>query len=702
MKTRLALGLMSMAVASAFAQTPDAWTGQAQCQLTVQSQGYTHQEIQTWTITGNTQSAPGSIQVYPASWSASSQGTSQRVQGLQTLGAQWAGNVPPMPNAQLAIFVRGSDKRLIVKSYHSQLVAHGALVGARVSSAPGAAPTQSAINSAVSEWQFPAVEDVDTTTNVSGTGTIPIAPSALPMGMNAVGGVANCKWQFTKGSAQGTNVPSIRTVPLTGGAPGGNPTSTPQNIGMSGVSVPGTTSTGIGQTGTTSTGQSSSQSQGTTGASGHSCPSLTGTGGETGGLRNAVILGTSAAGIYTTISESLTSQTATKFYRFALAQGADATITLNAGSDFDLYAYDLSGNSLGCSQTHGSNSETLTTRFGNSQNNDVVVEVAAHDWSASSSNFTLKISAANLGSVSLPTQPNKTVYTPNSGNAAAPSSSCTDPGGVPTSTSVVSPTVLGYLNTGQFQTYSGNLNSVNDRRFLQVTVKPGSQASISLNAGSDYDLYIFNSSHEITNCATTHGSNSENIKIQFDSSQTDTTVVIEVAAYGWTSGASTFTLTVEAENPVTATQLPAGIQNRPVYVPVTANSSSASPQCGDPGGSPTTSTLAIPIVMGTIGPGEYISSPGTLTSVTDRRFYQVTVRSGAEASISLTGGSDYDLYFFSSPASLTGCSTTRGTGGETYITHFGNSQSNTITIEVAAYSWSADTANFNLKVSGVQ
>jgi len=261
--------------------------------------------------------------------------------------------------------------------------------------------------------------------------------------------------------------------------------------------------------------------------------------------------------------------------------------------------------------------------------------------------------------------------------------------------------MLGYLNPGQSTTNSGNLNSVNDRRYFQLTVRPGAEANISLNAGSDYDLYLYNSSHAITSCATTRGSNNENIKAHFDSSQTDSTVTVEVAAYGWSAGASNFTLGVSVDNPVTGTQLPGGVQNKTLYTPGRGSSSASPLQCPDPGGSSTSSTLGNPIHLGAIYAGQSTSYSGTLASVTDRAFYQINLGLNTEANISLASGSDYDLYFFSAPTSMTGCSTTRGTGGENYITHFGNSQSNTITIEVAAYSWSAGAGNFTLTVTGV-
>src|SRR5262249_53278179 len=146
-------------------------------------------------------------------------------------------------------------------------------------------------------------------------------------------------------------------------------------------------------------------------------------------------------------------------------------------------------------------------------------------------------------------------------------------------------------------TYSEVLNSVNDRRFVQLTVGNGAEANLSLTAGSDYDLYVFNSSHTIIQCATTHDSNSENIKLQFGGSQTENTVIVEIAAYGWTSGGSNFTLAINGEKPITGTQLTNEVQNKTLYTPGGRSSLASSPQCTDPGGSSTSSRLTNPIII---------------------------------------------------------------------------------------------------------
>jgi hypothetical protein len=161
----------------------------------VQTQDYAHQEIQTWTING-TPTLSGAISVYPASWTVSGQGGLQRQQGTQILAARWNSNVPGI-NAPLAIFVRASDQRLVIKSYHAQVVAPNATNGVR--QVNGA---QTNLNYAAWEWTFPTIEADGNSQTVVGSGTVVIAGTYMPLQAATASSVANCKWQFNKGSTE--------------------------------------------------------------------------------------------------------------------------------------------------------------------------------------------------------------------------------------------------------------------------------------------------------------------------------------------------------------------------------------------------------------------------------------------------------------------------------------------------------------------
>src|SRR4029077_15364016 len=108
-----------------------AWSGSVTCQVNEQETGvFNRQETQPRTLIGGGPVSPTGIPTYNATWSVTGQGQLQRVQGGQTTNIQWAANVPPQPTT-LAVFVRGSDNRLIIIPRHSQLRMDNATTGVR-------------------------------------------------------------------------------------------------------------------------------------------------------------------------------------------------------------------------------------------------------------------------------------------------------------------------------------------------------------------------------------------------------------------------------------------------------------------------------------------------------------------------------------------------------------------------------------------
>ncbi len=218
--------ILACTVLPAFCQNAT-WTGQVQCQLSVQANGYTHQETQTWKLTGAAPTMSGTIDVYPAEWSSSGQGALQQ----PTRTAQWTVNVQPM-SAPIAIFIRSSDNRLVIKSYHSLLYWPSGVTGAQVLPTPGTLlyPTN--------EWTLPVIEDSPTSLNVSGSATIAISPTLLPLQTSSSpGGTANCSWQISKLSG-GLPQPIIAAKSVS--TPTGVPTSTTANTTISGIPLTST------------------------------------------------------------------------------------------------------------------------------------------------------------------------------------------------------------------------------------------------------------------------------------------------------------------------------------------------------------------------------------------------------------------------------------------------------------------------------
>jgi hypothetical protein len=179
---------------------PLPWSGQAICQLNLQQDGYTHQETQTWTITGTAPRADSNTPLYDATWSFSGKGAAQRTRGPQTITAAWKRAGAPI-DTTLTILVRASDSRLLIKSSHSQLHAAGATIGLLSTVTAGAQPSQTVISSDVYEWRFPVIEVAGDSLDVTGTGTIVITGGLLPLQMASTNGTATCQWHFARGGS---------------------------------------------------------------------------------------------------------------------------------------------------------------------------------------------------------------------------------------------------------------------------------------------------------------------------------------------------------------------------------------------------------------------------------------------------------------------------------------------------------------------
>lgn len=202
-----------------FSQSSATWSGSAQCQLTLQTNGYTHQEVQAWTITEGQPTQQGAMHVYSATWRASGGGSSQKAQGLQILAMQWNSTVPET-SAPIAVFIRASDNRLVIKLWHAQLRSIGGVTGLRQISSGGSSPAQFPLGSDAYEWAFPIIEDIATSSNVNGSGTIVVPGSIMPMQSPSTNGSANCTWQFSKGAASSPQpVPAVKMPTALSGNP---------------------------------------------------------------------------------------------------------------------------------------------------------------------------------------------------------------------------------------------------------------------------------------------------------------------------------------------------------------------------------------------------------------------------------------------------------------------------------------------------
>jgi hypothetical protein len=215
----LALGLgVSIVVAPlAVAQSGPNWNGWARCQIVVSGPGYSDQQSHSWTLTGAPATTQGAMRIYPATWTDVGSGSLQRTQGSQSLDAKWTTSAQGL-SAPIAVVVRASDGRLLIKSSHAQLHPRGAVTGTQQVTIDGKMQPPGTISLEAFEWSFPVIEDVATITRTSGTSTSPATGKVGPMQPANARGTVTCAWQFVRsGSTAPPPAPitSASTTPAT-------------------------------------------------------------------------------------------------------------------------------------------------------------------------------------------------------------------------------------------------------------------------------------------------------------------------------------------------------------------------------------------------------------------------------------------------------------------------------------------------------
>ena len=212
----LALSALVLVSRPTLAQTgTTSWAGQITCQLDDQDATYSRHEIQTWKLLGGPPDPQPGIPHYAAIWSASGQGALQRVHGTETVNIQWTTSVPSA-NAMIAIFLRASDQKLIIKTWHGQITVPNAVIGTKQVTQNGVTLPGGSFSHAAWEWAFPRIEVDVTGTVVTGSITSQADGGSAEV-VHHYGGVppnTTCQWQLASG---GVAVP-VATPPAGGNA----------------------------------------------------------------------------------------------------------------------------------------------------------------------------------------------------------------------------------------------------------------------------------------------------------------------------------------------------------------------------------------------------------------------------------------------------------------------------------------------------
>ena len=197
-----ALLASALAASPLAAQSPAdaAWSGFARCDLAVSGAGYSDRQSHLWVLLGEASTAQGAIRVHPATWSVAGSGSLTESNGRQTRTATWTSDVRGM-SAPIAITVRASDGRLLIKPWHAQLRAQGAVSGTQRLVVDGQEQRPSPIGLEAFEWAFPSVEESATATRVSGTSTPTVTGRVGPMQPARASATATCSWQLERRAA---------------------------------------------------------------------------------------------------------------------------------------------------------------------------------------------------------------------------------------------------------------------------------------------------------------------------------------------------------------------------------------------------------------------------------------------------------------------------------------------------------------------
>jgi hypothetical protein len=213
----------ALASAQTRVTTAPLWSGSITCVVDTKGLGYVNHQTHTWTLTG----APppdGGVLDYPATWTVSGAG-SLRPTAAQGLSADWK-TQGSAPGVRVAIFVRQSDQRLLVFLRHSQLNAPNGTIGTQQLAAIGPTRGRSQpMNTIASEWrQFPTIQDVPTSTHITGSSVSRFTDRLdylQPLGSE---GQAACTWDLVQSAPASPSLSTAQIARPTTAASGGRAT----------------------------------------------------------------------------------------------------------------------------------------------------------------------------------------------------------------------------------------------------------------------------------------------------------------------------------------------------------------------------------------------------------------------------------------------------------------------------------------------
>jgi len=103
-------------------------------------------------------------------------------------------------SAPIAVLIRASDGKRLIKSWHAQLRGAGAVSGSQQLTIAGKPQTPATISLEAFEWAFPVIQMPATQTTNSGSNSSKVTGRVGPMQPAGSQATASCAWSFGKSS----------------------------------------------------------------------------------------------------------------------------------------------------------------------------------------------------------------------------------------------------------------------------------------------------------------------------------------------------------------------------------------------------------------------------------------------------------------------------------------------------------------------
>jgi hypothetical protein len=215
------------------------WAGSIRCELSSTASGYSHQETQTWTISGGVPTKQGAFDIYPATWTVTGQGTFDRSRASNRRIASWTASVQ-QEDAPVSFHVTPAG-RLMVQLWHSQLSAFGGYTGPDRYINDGVPQPEGRLVSTTYEWSPPKKEVSPSIAQISGSQTTEVKAQLGPLQPPESRSMVTCSWALGQGTAPAlppaTSPPVASTPPVSAPPAASAPPPAPRLTGISPASL---------------------------------------------------------------------------------------------------------------------------------------------------------------------------------------------------------------------------------------------------------------------------------------------------------------------------------------------------------------------------------------------------------------------------------------------------------------------------------